>query len=174
MMYATLYQSPIGNLELVEENGVLIRVVYLSQEEREKECLQSQTSKKKLLQAASRKEIELRSTPILEEAVRQLEEYFSGVRKEFQLPLDLRGTEFQKKVWQALLEIPYGETQSYGQIAEQIGNPKAMRAVGMANHNNPIMIIVPCHRVIGKDRSMTGYACGIDVKEALLRLERSL
>lgn len=174
MMYATLYQSPIGNLELVEENGVLIRVVYLSQEEKEKECLQSKTSKKKLLQAASRKEIELRSTPILEEAVRQLEEYFSGVRKEFQLPLDLRGTEFQKKVWRALLEIPYGETRSYGEIAERIGNPKATRAVGMANHNNPIMIIVPCHRVIGKNRSMTGYACGIEVKEALLRLEESL
>lgn len=156
MMYSTLYKSPIGNLELIEENGALIRVVYLPQEERGKQFLRIQP------------------TPLLEETVRQLEEYFSGVRKEFQLPLDLRGTEFQKKVWQALLKIPYGETQSYGQIAEQIGNPKAMRAVGMANHNNPIMIIVPCHRVIGKNRSMTGYACGIEVKEALLRLEGSL
>lgn len=174
MMYSTLYQSPIGNLELVEENSALIRVVYLSQEEREKEFLQIQDSKKKSLQASFQKENGSQMTPVLEEAVRQLEEYFSGARKEFQLPLDLRGTEFQKKVWQALLEIPYGETRSYGQIAEQIGNPKAMRAVGMANHNNPIMIIVPCHRVIGKNRSMTGYACGIDVKEALLRLEGSL
>lgn len=110
-------------------------------------------------------------TECSELAWRQLDEYFKGSRKEFQLPLDLQGTEFCKKVWASLLEIPYGETRSYQEIAIAVGNPKGVRAVGMANHKNPIMIVVPCHRVIGKDGSLTGYAGGLDVKKKLLKIE---
>jgi methylated-DNA-[protein]-cysteine S-methyltransferase len=104
-------------------------------------------------------------------ARKQLSEYFSGQRKEFDLPLALTGTEFQVSVLQALLQIPYGETKSYGAIARQIGRPKAMRAVGAANGRNPIPIIVPCHRVIGSSGDLTGFGGGLDTKEALLRLE---
>ena len=107
----------------------------------------------------------------LEDARTQLTEYFSGERKDFDLPLDLNGTEFQVSVLEALLEIPYGETTSYGAIAQQIGRPKAVRAVGAANGRNPIPIIVPCHRVIGSGGDLTGFGGGLDTKEALLRLE---
>lgn len=117
---------------------------------------------------------EERKTPMLQEACDQLEDYFQGNRRCFDLPLMLEGTAFQKQVWQALLEIPYGETATYGQIAEKIGNPKAARAVGMANHNNPIAIIVPCHRVIGANGSLTGYAGGLNQKAMLLELEASV
>ena len=101
-------------------------------------------------------------------------EYLDGKRKVFDLPLSLKGTDFQKQVWQALRDIPYGETRSYKQIAVAIGNPKAVRAVGMANNRNPLLIVVPCHRVIGTDGKMVGYAAGMDKKEFLLRLEGSL
>jgi len=105
---------------------------------------------------------------------RQLAEYFAGQRREFDLPLDLRGTDFQKRCWQELLKIPYGETRSYADIARAIGNPAAVRAVGLANGQNPIAIIVPCHRVIGSDGSLTGYGGGLDVKRKLLELEGAL
>ncbi len=105
------------------------------------------------------------------DAQRQLAEYFSGKRKDFELPLSLTGTEFQVSVLKALQEIPYGETTSYGAIAKQIGRPKAVRAVGAANGRNPIPIIVPCHRVIGSSGDLTGFGGGLDTKEALLRLE---
>jgi methylated-DNA-[protein]-cysteine S-methyltransferase len=98
-------------------------------------------------------------------------EYLKGERKEFDLPLNPKGTDFQKRVWKALCEIPYGETRSYKQIAETIGNPRAVRAVGMANHRNPLLIVVPCHRVIGADGKLVGYAAGIDKKAFLLQLE---
>ncbi|MEL7185581.1 MAG: methylated-DNA--[protein]-cysteine S-methyltransferase [Pseudomonadota bacterium] len=101
----------------------------------------------------------------------QLTEYFAGERKEFDLPLSLHGTEFQVSVLEALQEIPYGETTSYGVIAKRIGRPKAVRAVGAANGRNPIPIIVPCHRVIGSSGDLTGFGGGLDTKEALLRLE---
>lgn len=107
----------------------------------------------------------------LAEARRQLKEYFAGERKTFDLPLQLGGTEFQVSVLEALQEIPYGETVSYGEIARRIGRPKAMRAVGAANGRNPIPIVVPCHRVIGSSGDLTGFGGGIDTKEALLRLE---
>lgn len=107
----------------------------------------------------------------LAEARRQLQEYFAGERKAFDLPLHLSGTEFQVSVLEALQKIPYGETVSYGEIAKRIGRPKAMRAVGAANGRNPIPIVVPCHRVIGSSGDMTGFGGGIDTKEALLRLE---
>lgn len=103
----------------------------------------------------------------------QLEEYFSGARREFDIPLDMPGTDFQKKCWQALAEIPYGETRSYSDIALKAGSPKAVRAAGMANHVNPIPIIVPCHRVIGKDGSLTGYAGGLEMKKFLLDMEKT-
>ena len=110
-------------------------------------------------------------TPLLEEAARQLEEYFAGQRKVFSLPLAPKGTEFQLRVWQALLQIPYGETRSYGELAAMVGNPKACRAVGGANHRNPLSILIPCHRVVGTGGSLTGYAGGLSVKEFLLKLE---
>lgn len=105
------------------------------------------------------------------EAKRQLDEYFAGRRREFDLPLDLRGTEFQRRVWAQLCRIPYGETRSYQDIAAALGNAKASRAVGMANNRNPVVIVVPCHRVVGKGGSLVGYAGGLDRKEFLLKLE---
>jgi len=107
----------------------------------------------------------------LAEACQQLTEYFAGERKEFDLPLQLSGTEFQVQVLEELLRIPYGETTSYGDIAKRIGRPKAMRAVGAANGRNPIPIVIPCHRVIGSSGDLTGFGGGLDTKEALLRLE---
>lgn len=102
----------------------------------------------------------------------QLREYFAGTRKTFELPLEAAGTEFQKKVWAALSEIPYGETRSYKDIAERIGSHKGFRAVGGANHRNPITIIIPCHRVIAADGGLGGYGGGLDTKNLLLELER--
>lgn len=115
---------------------------------------------------------ENKQTRLLVQAAEQLDEYFTGKRKEFDLPLAAGGTLFQKRVWNALCTIPYGETRSYKDIAIQIGNAKACRAVGMANHNNPIGIIVPCHRVVGADGKLVGYAGGLDRKQLLLELER--
>jgi methylated-DNA-[protein]-cysteine S-methyltransferase len=111
------------------------------------------------------------SYPVLAETRRQLTEYFSGGRRVFTLELDFQGTPFQRKVWRALLTIPYGETRSYGQIADQIGSPAAVRAVGAANGKNPISIIAPCHRVIGASGKLTGFAGGLQAKDYLLRLE---
>jgi methylated-DNA-[protein]-cysteine S-methyltransferase len=104
-------------------------------------------------------------------AIRQLNEYLAGKRKTFTVPLHFMGTPFQLKVWDELRRIPYGETRSYGELAGRVGNLKAQRAVGMANNKNPIAILVPCHRVIGKDGSLTGYAGGLELKRRLLELE---
>jgi methylated-DNA-[protein]-cysteine S-methyltransferase len=106
------------------------------------------------------------------ETVEQLTEYFEGKRTCFELPLDMDGTPFQKAVWNELLRIPYGETRSYGEIARAVGKPGAARAVGMANHDNPIAVVVPCHRVVGRDGSLTGYAGGVHLKAQLLSIER--
>lgn len=144
------YKCPVGMLCIEEEDGVII-AVYAD----EKPDLSTD-----------------KETTILERAVEQLEEYFQGTRKQFDLPLQLRGTDFQLKVWKTLQTIPYGKTCSYGEIAKKIGNSKASRAVGGANNKNPILIIVPCHRVIGSDGSMVGFGAGIGVKEYLLNLER--
>ena len=111
-------------------------------------------------------------TPVLEDAVRQLEEYFAGERRDFDLPLEPAGTPFQLTVWAALRDIPYAETINYGQLADRVGNPNASRAVGLANGRNPISIVVPCHRVIGANGSLTGYGGGLDRKRTLLELER--
>jgi len=101
----------------------------------------------------------------------QLDEYFLGNRREFTCPLDLSGTEFQKRCWDALRKIPYGKTCSYADLAKDVGSPRAFRAVGQANHNNPVPIIVPCHRVIGSNGALTGYGGGLSIKEKLLELE---
>lgn len=111
--------------------------------------------------------------PILTETKKQLDSYFAGTRREFDLPLDLIGTPFQKAAWQALQKIPYGETRSYAEQATLCGKPKAVRAIGTANGRNPVSIIVPCHRVIGKNGSLTGYGGGIDRKRFLLELENA-
>lgn len=107
----------------------------------------------------------------LPEVRRQLDEYLAGRRRDFDLPLETGGTEFQRLCWEALQRIPYGETRSYGQMAREIGRPAAVRAVGHANHDNPIGVIIPCHRVIGANGSLTGYAGGLDMKRTLLELE---
>ena len=106
-------------------------------------------------------------------ANKQLQEYFQGKRKVFDLPIFLNGTPFQKAVWKAILAIPYGESRTYGQIAAALGNPKACRAVGQAANRNPVWIIVPCHRVVGSNQKLTGYAGGLDRKHALLELEKN-
>lgn len=154
----TVMESPIGFLELTEENGAVTKICFM----KNCKCAQGEYP------GGQNNESE-----ILKEAVLQLEEYFAGERKEFSVPLAPHGTEFQKKIWEVLTQIPYGETRSYGEIAQMAGNPKACRAVGMANHNNPIPILIPCHRVIGKNGKLTGYAGGLEKKTALLELERS-
>ncbi len=116
---------------------------------------------------------ECRETELLQRAKRELAEYFAGDRKQFDLPLEPRGTEFQKKVWQALREIPYGETATYGQIAKRVGSPGGARAVGMACNRNHIIIAIPCHRVIGASGKLVGFECGLDMKEKLLSIERN-
>jgi methylated-DNA-[protein]-cysteine S-methyltransferase len=113
------------------------------------------------------------SHSVLRETERQLREYFTGQRRQFTLPLDIAGTAFQRQVWDALLMIPFGETRSYGDIARQIGSPRAVRAVGAANGRNPLSIIAPCHRVIGSGGSLTGFAGGLETKAQLLALEAS-
>ena len=113
-----------------------------------------------------------RDFPIFDQAKEELDQYFAGTRKIFAVPTKTSGTPFQTQVWEALKEIPYGQTRCYEDIAIQIGNPKASRAIGMANNRNPISIIIPCHRVIGKDGSLVGYGGGLDTKIALLDLEQ--
>ncbi len=111
-------------------------------------------------------------TPLSREVCRQLGEYFAGKRKLFDFPMEVCGTEFQRRVWRALMDIPYGETRSYKDIAAAAGSPKAFRAVGMSNNRNPIAIAIPCHRVIGADGALVGYGGGMDKKAALLELEQ--
>ncbi|SFD23500.1 methylated-DNA--[protein]-cysteine S-methyltransferase [Clostridium uliginosum] len=147
------YNTKIGRIA-IEENGTTITKLYFLNEGMEEEI------------------IEKNETLLLKEAIKQINEYLDGKRTSFDLPLASDGTEFQKKVWNALKEIPCGETRSYGEIAKIIGNEKASRAVGMANNKNPILIIVPCHRVIGANGKLVGYAGGIGVKEYLLNLEK--
>ena len=116
---------------------------------------------------------EIAETPVLREAARQLDAYFSGNLHRFSLPLSPVGTSFQKKIWQLLCEIPFGETATYGQIAARAGNPKASRAVGLANNRNPIPVLIPCHRVIGSNGKLVGYAGGLDIKRKLLDIEQN-
>lgn len=151
-MYYYVYQMKPGAITIAEKDGYIVKV-----------CFGEGTG---ICSGAKREE-----TALVVEAAGQLREYFEGRRREFHLPLMPQGTNFQKKVWDALLTIPYGEVRTYGQIAAQVGNPRAYRAVGMANHSNPIGIIIPCHRVIGRDGRLTGYAGGLDKKQWLLQME---
>ena len=150
------YTLPIGDVTLVCEKGDIIELCF------------GRNAPTKMIEAGMMED----NLPILEKAYKQLKEYFVGERKEFDLPLDPVGTEFQMKVWEALQTIPYGETRSYKEIAVQIGNENASRAVGMANNRNPLPIFIPCHRVVGADGGIVGYAGGTEVKVALLELEK--
>jgi methylated-DNA-[protein]-cysteine S-methyltransferase len=148
--------SPVGKLKLVGSNAGLAAILW--ENDNSKRVRRTITS-------------EAKNHPVLVETARQLEEYFAGKRKKFSVKLDFTGTEFQNRVWQALLEIPFGETRSYGDIAKQLGKPTASRAVGAANGKNPISIIAPCHRVIGASGKLTGFAGGLENKARLLALE---
>lgn len=121
--------------------------------------------------ASELRNVRIEETPVHKEAHRQLTEYLAGQRKVFELPLEPRGTEFQMKVWRVLAKIPFGETRTYGEVAAAVGNPKAARAVGMANNRNPLAIFIPCHRVIGANGALVGFGGGLPVKERLLKLE---
>ena len=151
-----LMPSPVGQLTLVARDGKLSAILW-------------ETERANRVRLGELHEAN--DSPMLLETERQLNEYFAGNRHQFALELDFAGTDFQKLVWQALLTIPFGETRSYSQIAQQIGNPKAVRAVGAANGRNPISIIAPCHRVIGTSGGLTGFAGGLEAKQYLLALE---
>lgn len=148
-----IYQTQIGKIRIAEDGNAITEIDLLAPN-------------------ASVADMQMKETTLIRRAYEELLEYFNGKRKEFRVPLNPKGTDFQRKVWSALQTIPYGETRSYGQIAAQVGNPKACRAVGMANNRNPILIMIPCHRVIGADGSLVGYGGGLELKEQLLNLER--
>lgn len=152
----TVIQSPVGALTLVASDVGLAAILWENDRPNRVRLPVSHEDK---------------GHPVLCETARQLEGYFAGELKRFSVPLDFRGTPFQKRVWHALLTIPYGETRSYRDIATQLGNPKAVRAVGAANGRNPISIIAPCHRVIGASGTLTGFAGGLKAKAYLLDLE---
>ena len=147
-----IYRTILGNVQILEESKAIAGISF------------QQIFSENLIN---------RETSIIKEAFKQLSEYFKGIRKDFDLPLNPKGTDFQKKVWCELTKIPYGETKSYKQIAESIGSPKACRAVGLANNRNPIAVVIPCHRVIGSSGNLIGYAGGLHRKEFLLNLEQS-
>lgn len=150
MRFGKVYDTSIGKISIIQDGEYIVKIGYGD-----------------LL-----KDIETKISKLILKTIGEIEEYLNGNRKEFDIPLKLEGTEFQKKVWNELLKIPYGETRSYKDIAIGINNEKGVRAVGMANHNNPIAIIVPCHRVIGKTGKLVGYAGGLDVKSKLLEIEK--
>jgi methylated-DNA-[protein]-cysteine S-methyltransferase len=157
MNYAyKIISSPVGELKLVASDKGLVAILW--------ENVNPKSVKLGAL-------VENHDHPVLLETERQLKEYFQGNRKSFSLKLHLTGTKFQNDVWQALLAIPFGETRSYGQLARQLGNPRATRAVGAANGRNPIPIVVPCHRVIGASGELTGFGGGLKTKAHLLELE---
>ncbi|MFW1801196.1 methylated-DNA--[protein]-cysteine S-methyltransferase [Acinetobacter nematophilus] len=149
--------SPVGILKLVAHDQALVAVLWENENPKRVRLAQL---------------IENKNHPVLLETQKQLNEYFQGQRTQFDLALDFAGTDFQQKVWQALLTIPFGETRSYKQIAEQIGNVKAVRAVGAANGKNPISIIAPCHRVVGTNGKLVGFAGGLENKDILLKIEK--
>jgi len=153
--YSCTLDSPVGALSLVANDSALVALVW----------------RRAAHATAFEHAVEAPGHPLLLETARQLREYFAGSRRTFDLPLEFHGTDFQRRAWSALLTIPYGETRTYGQMAEQIGNPTAVRAVGAANGRNPISIIAPCHRVIGMNGDLTGFGGGLDAKARLLSLE---
>lgn len=164
-LFYTEVSSPVGPLTLLGTSSGISRVMFGTYADNELLC---ESWRKRYMGEA----VLVRSDEVLTEAAGQLAAYFSGERTSFNLKLDFKGTPFQQKVWQALLDIPYGQTASYKEIAERIGSPKAVRAVGGANNRNPLPIVVPCHRIIGTNGSLTGYAGGLAAKERLLALEQ--
>lgn len=156
-VYKTI-SSPVGKLKLIADGDGLAAILWEND---------------KPNRVRIKADIEDNDNPVLLETEKQLNEYFAGKREVFSVPLRPVGTEFQNKVWQALTTIPFGETRSYRQIAEQVTSPRGVRAVGAANGKNPISIIVPCHRVIGASGELTGFAGGLDVKARLLQMENA-
>lgn len=152
MKKCAFYQTPIGRIGLAENGSAITDLIFENHE--------------------SPVAWDAEETPLLKKAAQQLSAYFAGELRDFDLPLAPQGTTFQRAVWNALLEIPYGATRSYGQVAAAVGNSKASRAIGMANHSNPIAIIIPCHRVIGSNGKLVGYGGGLEIKEFLLEMER--
>jgi methylated-DNA-[protein]-cysteine S-methyltransferase len=165
MLHLTKVDSPVGQLTLVADQQSLLVLTWGGDGS-------SSTRVAQLVQQAE--EVPASEHPILARSVAQLMEYFAGQRKEFDLPLHAEGTEFQRAAWSVLRQIPYGQTLSYAEQAGRTGSPKASRAVGSANGRNPIAIIVPCHRVIGADGSLTGFGGGIDTKQWLLTHEQQV
>ncbi len=155
-MFYKIIDSPIGKLKLVASAEGLVAILWDNESPRRVPLADL---------------VESHSDRILLRTETELEEYFAGTREVFTVPLDMRGTPFQKQVWTALRNIPFGETRTYGQLAKQLGNPAATRAAGAANGRNPIAVIVPCHRVIGFSGKLTGFAGGLDAKAHLLNLE---
>ncbi|MDR0735195.1 MAG: methylated-DNA--[protein]-cysteine S-methyltransferase [Elusimicrobiota bacterium] len=153
MKYYFTYQMPVGRTVLAQHDG---RITHI-----------------KLAKGFDKTGFLKQETPLIKKAAKQLNDYFAGRLKKFDLPLAPRGTPFQRAVWAALHAIPYGRTRTYADIARAVKNPKAARAVGGANNKNPIFIVIPCHRVIGADGSLAGFACGLGVKKKLLALEAS-
>ncbi len=145
-----VFASPIGKIMITEQDNKITQIKFTDEE-----CLKENNN----------------ISEILLKTKIELEEYFCGIRTDFDIPIKLNGSNFQISVWNELLNIPYGEVKTYGEIAKLIGNKNASRAVGMACNKNPLMIIVPCHRVIGKNKKLVGYASGIDIKQKLLNLE---
>jgi len=166
------YNTEIGLVRIAENGHAITEITlgYKLSHEPEKETQITKTPVGAGITRQLKLEIE-EETRLLKTAAEQLWDYLAGSRQLFDLPLDPQGTKFQKSVWNALLNIPYGEIRSYKQVAQAIGNPKACRAVGMANNKNPILIVIPCHRVIGSDGSLMGYGGGLELKEKLLKLE---
>ena len=156
-MASCLYDSPVGCLLVVSNEEAIVELSFCDDDAKNKE------------EACRR----LKKDVVLQKCLTELDSYFAGKLRNFTVPIRLLGTDFRMRCWEALRAIPYGETASYSQLAESIGNPKACRAVGGANHHNPIAIIVPCHRVIGADGSLTGFGGGLDKKRFLLELERT-
>ena len=154
-MYKKCMQSPVGEIVIIEDKGKIVEI---------------DIAKNNKLDNLDN--IEEKDTELLLQTEKQLKEYFEGKRFDFEIPLNPTGTEFMQSVWKALEQIPYGETRTYKEIADAVGNPKASRAVGMANHRNPIPIIIPCHRVIGSNNKLVGYGLGLDMKQYLLELEK--
>ena len=153
MMFSYIYNTIIGNIAIFCENDFIVSIKFIDKN-------------------FNSSNIEFKETKLIKDTYKQLSEYFLGKRKFFIVPLKQNGTDFQNKVWNALKKIPYGETRSYKDIAIEIGNPKACRAVGMANNKNKIPIIIPCHRVIGINNKLVGYAGGLHIKMKLLELEK--
>lgn len=174
-LHSTMFTSPVGPLFLAASDGGLVALEFDARLPGQQTIRPNPRDLRKENQRVESKGVRFEeSANVMECYVCELEEYFAGRRREFTFALDLRGTDFQKACWRALLAIPYGETRSYRDIARAVGRPQGFRAVGMANNRNPVAIVVPCHRVIASDGTLCGYGGGLDIKRKLLELEGAL